>query len=64
MYLSRLTLRLLGDHEDACASLCTDYNDDPRKGCELEHDCWCPDGKLSYAEFQTKHPDVRVLAEG
>lgn len=45
------------DHDDACAGLCTD---EAGEGCDMQHHCWCPDGALSYADFQTKHPDVTV----
>lgn len=51
------------DHDPSCAALCTNWNsyrqDD--SGCDLgPHHCWCPDGGLSYVEFQAKHPDVCV----
>lgn len=45
----RLRLR---KHDDMCASLCTDEAGD---GCEEKHHCWCPDGVLSYAEYQAKY---------
>jgi hypothetical protein len=52
------------DHDSECAALCTNWNDAAQDftGCDnvRGHHCWCPDGSLSYAAFQTKHPDVTV----
>ena len=47
------------DHEGECAALCTDNAAGPGP-CMWKHRCWCPDGSLSYAEFNAKHPDVTV----
>lgn len=56
------------DHDQSCAGLCTNRNsvvqDD--SGCDLgPRRCWCPDGSLTYAEFQAKHAELTVAqAEG
>lgn len=55
-------------HRHSCAALCTNWSDKDQDttGCDFgPHECWCPDGGLSYAEFEAKHPDVTVAeAEG
>lgn len=49
-------------HLASCASFCTNNNGVDHSGpCQYEanirkHECWCADGNLSYAEYQTKHP--------
>jgi hypothetical protein len=51
------------EHLQSCASLCTNYNGTNNDGpCILsdKHNCWCPDGSLSYEEFQAKHPESTV----
>ena len=54
------------DHKDSCAAKCTDYPGSDCEelqhdhGCTMQHECWCPDGSLSYAEFTAKHPDVET----
>jgi hypothetical protein len=55
------------DHDASCAALCTDYcnEHDADHGCHSVHHCWCPDGALSFSQFQAKHSDVTVAeAEG
>ena len=47
-------------HLATCASFCTNFNPETgetgaRGGCCDEHACWCPDGALSYAEWQERH---------
>lgn len=52
------------DHDPMCAALCTDYNDvRAEDGCDYLHECWCPDGSLSYAAFNARHPDVTVAEQ-
>ena len=46
------------DHEMTCAGLCTN---EAGAGCEMDHHCWCPDGALSYADFQARHPDLEII---
>lgn len=52
------------EHTAQCASTCTNYNnftgangDMPGARCDIEHSCWCPDGGLSYADYQKAHPE-------
>ena len=44
-------------HDAMCASQCTDH---AGEGCTLTHHCWCPDGGLSYAEYNEKHTNRRL----
>jgi len=48
-------------HLETCASFCTNYHPDwtPEnglEGCPDQHRCWCPDGSLSYDEYNRLHP--------
>ena len=42
----------------SCTSLCTAWNeeDQDNTSCREAHVCWCPDGSLSRAEWERRHP--------
>jgi hypothetical protein len=44
-------------HHAHCARYCTNGGGAPGDRCDVVHECWCPDGGLTYAEFSAKHPD-------